>query len=387
MAFINAGHFFAHIFTLLYATAVLYLPSVFGLPYGEMLALSSPGLILFGVLALPAGWLGDRWSKIGMLIIFFIGVGTGAIVTAMASNTTGLLIGLTLLGAFASIYHPVGTALLVACARKQGMALGINGVFGSAGSAAAPVFVGLMIDHVTWRAAFLAPGVIAIATGVALALAWRAGMVVDMHADRDQSVQPESAPFIRVGSVLTVTMACNGIVYAGMMNTIPKLFESGLSDMLSGGYTQIGLFAGAVIGLSSVCSVLGGWLADRYSPRTIYMVFWGLCIAPLLLIPTVSGIALLVIALLALSLNVTFAAAENMLVARYTPFKWRAMAYGARFILALGIGGVTVRVAGEMYDATGGFDLVYLVFAGAAIVATIGAAIFPKPRLQVASAT
>ena len=69
--FSNVGHSFSHMFTVLYATAVLYLPKVFDMPYGELLGLSSLGLVLFGVAALPAGWLADRWSQIGMMVIFF----------------------------------------------------------------------------------------------------------------------------------------------------------------------------------------------------------------------------------------------------------------------------------------------------------------------------
>ena len=125
----NAGHTLTHMATILYATAVLHLPGVFGLPYGEMLGLSSVGLILYGVAALPAGWLGDRWSQVGMMVVFFLGIGVATIVTGMADNTTQLFVGLSMLGFFASIYHPVGIAWLVANARKQGMSLGINGVF------------------------------------------------------------------------------------------------------------------------------------------------------------------------------------------------------------------------------------------------------------------
>ena len=71
MVFSNAGHVFTHMLTILYDTAVLYLPGEFDLAYGEMLGLSSVGLILFGVGSLPAGWFGDRWSQVGMLVIFF----------------------------------------------------------------------------------------------------------------------------------------------------------------------------------------------------------------------------------------------------------------------------------------------------------------------------
>ena len=65
--------------------------------------------------------------------------------------------GLTMIGLFAAIYHPVGIAWIVASARKRGMSLGINGVFGNVGNALAPVFVGVMIDFFSWRAAFLIP--------------------------------------------------------------------------------------------------------------------------------------------------------------------------------------------------------------------------------------
>ena len=385
--FSNLGHACTHMYTILYATAVLYLPTVFGLTYGELLALSSLGLILFGVGALPAGWLGDRWSQVGMMVVFFVGIGAGALVTGLAAGTASLFAGLTTIGLFASIYHPVGIAWLVASARKRGMTLGINGVFGSVGNAAAPVFVGLMIDHVSWRAAFIVPGVAAILIGAALALARLRGWVADIKSDRSPAPPPEPGALRRVFIVLTVTMACNGFIYTGMATTMPKLFESGLAT-LADSYTEIGLFVGAVIGLSSICSILGGWLADRYSARSIYIVCW-LAMVPLLLVLTsLFGATLLVIMLLALGFNVSFAAAENLLVARYTPFAWRSLAYGAKFVLALGVGGLTVQLAGELFDATGGFDLLYLLFGAASLLAAFGAMLLPRrqPSLDLAPA-
>ena len=376
----NAGHLYTHLFTILYATAVLHLPTVFGLPYGEMLGLASLGLILFGLGALPAGWFGDRWSKVGMLVIFFLGMGAAGVLTGLAEDSHDLFIGLTLIGLFASIYHPVGIAWLVACARKQGMSLGINGVFGHLGSALAPVFVGLMIDHVSWRAAFILPGIVCVITGFALMLGWWRGWVGDVHADRDPASQPDTGAARRVFFVLALTMGCNGFVYTGLMNTVPKVFETGLGEVLASSYTEIGLLAGAIIGLSSVCSVLGGWLADRYPARNIYLGFWLLSVVPLVLVASTSGVSLLLVMFLALSFIVTFAAAENMLLTRYTPFEWRSLAFGARFVLMLSIGGLTLQLAGNLFDATGSFATLYLMFGAAAVVAAIGAAVLPRPR-------
>ena len=380
--FSNVGHGFSHMFTVLYATAVLYLPEVFDLSYGELLGLSSLGLILFGVAALPAGWLGDRWSQIGMMAIFFIGIGVGAIVVGLAVGPERLFIGLTLIGLFASIYHPVGIAWVVAWANKQGMTLGINGVFGNAGSAIAPVFVGLMIDYVTWRAAFIIPGVLSIFVGIGLLLVWRAGWVRDVTKDRTPTVAPDSSAFFRVFIVLTITMACTGIVYIGLTSTMPKLMEMGLSAALAASYTEIGVFVGIISGLASLSSIFGGWMADRYSARSIYIIFWTLQIPILFTIVSLSDVPLLVAVLLVLSFMLAFAAAENMLVAQYTPFRWRAVAYGAKFVLALGVGGLTVHLAGWLFDRNGNFSVLFALFGGAAILAAAAAFVLPGARTR-----
>jgi MFS family permease len=382
--FSNIGHSFSHMFTVLYATAVLYLPKVFDLPYGELLGLSSLGLVLFGVAALPAGWLGDRWSQIGMMVIFFFGIGIGSIVVGLAEGTEGLFVGLTLIGLFASIYHPVGIAWVVAWAKKQGMTLGINGVFGNAGSAVAPIFVGLMIDYVTWRVAFIAPGILSIIAGIALLAVWRAGWIQDVTKDRTPAEAPDSGAFVRVFIVLTITMACTGFVYTGLTNTMPKLMEMGLNAAMAASYTEIGVFVGIVSGLASLSSIFGGWLADRYSARAIYIVFWLLQVPLLFVIVSLSDVTLLVAVLLVLSFMLAFAAAENMLVARYTPFRWRAVAYGAKFVLALGVGGLTVHLAGWLFDRDGDFGALFILFGSAAILAALAASLLPGKRTRMA---
>ena len=386
IAFSNLGHVYTHMFTILYASAVLYLPSVFGLGYGELLELASLGLVLFGVGALPSGWLGDRWSQVGMMVIFFLGLGAGSLVTGLAPGTGTLFLGLCLLGLFASIYHPVGIAWLVACARKRGITLGLNSVFGGVGSAAAPIFVGVMIDYFSWRAAFVVPGVISLLTGAALWMAWRRGTVRDVRSERSPPAKPARGAMRRVFIVLTLTMACNGFIYTGLTHTMPKVFETGLEPLIAGSYTEIGLYVGGVIALASACSVIGGWLADRYSARAIYVSCWLAMVVPIFVLTSTAGMLLLAVAALAMAFNAGFAAAENMLVAHYTPFRWRSLAYGAKFVLALGIGGLTVSLAGRTYEATGSFDLLYVLFTGATLAAALGAMMLPGRRAAPAEA-
>ncbi len=377
IAFSNLGHAYTHLFTILYATAVLYLPQVFDRSYGELLGLSSLGLVLFGAGALPAGWLADRWSQVGMMVLLFVGMGAGAAITGFAETSRGVFVGLSVIGLFAAIYHPVGIAWIVASARKQGMALGFNGVFGNLGAAAAPVFVGWMVDSVSWRAAFLLPGALSVATGGALLVAWHLGWIGDTTRDRVPPAPASPGALRRVFLVLTLTMACSGFVYTGLTNTMPKLFEIGLGPELGGSYTRIGLFVGAVTAVSSTTSILGGYLADRFSARSIYLVFWSLQIPLLGVVASTTGPLLVLLTALALSSGLTFAAAENLLVAHYTPFRWRSLAYGAKFVLALGVGGLTVLFAGRVFDAFESMVPVYLAFGAAALLASAAAAMLP----------
>src|SRR5262245_46910141 len=74
-AFSNIGHTLDHALTTLFPTVVLVLELQWGMSYDELIALFIAANILFGVGALPAGWLGDRWSTMGMMVIYFIGLG------------------------------------------------------------------------------------------------------------------------------------------------------------------------------------------------------------------------------------------------------------------------------------------------------------------------
>ena len=75
LTFASVGHAYAHLFMVLYPTVVLGLEREFDMTYGELIALALGGYILFGVAALPAGWLGDRWSARGMMATMFFGLG------------------------------------------------------------------------------------------------------------------------------------------------------------------------------------------------------------------------------------------------------------------------------------------------------------------------
>src|SRR3546814_14362907 len=114
---------------------------------------------MFGLGAIPSGWLADKWSREGMMLVFFLGIGATSILAGFAETPLELGGCLLLVGLFASIYHPVGIAMVVHGRQKTGMPLAVNGVFGKLGVASAALVAGFLIDFLGWQADFLLPAI------------------------------------------------------------------------------------------------------------------------------------------------------------------------------------------------------------------------------------
>lgn len=387
LGFSSVGHSFAHLVTLLYPTVVLALVDAFHMPYGELLILSTPGFVLFGIAALPAGWLGDRWSAERMMVLFFLGTGLSTVATGLATGPLGILLGLAAVGLFASIYHPVGIAWLVRNAERRGRALAWNGIFGSIGIGVAPFLAGALTDWISWRAAFIVPGVLCTIAGILLALFVRSGSVVAATVDRKPEPEAPRADIIRAFVVLSVTMLGTGLVGQMVMVALPKLFEDGLPALSNGGVVGVGFWVSTVYVVSASVQLVGGWLIDRYPSKPIYFLAWAVQ-APLFWIAANSVNLPLVAAMLAAQSAAVFSGpAENLLLARYTPSRWRATAYGAKFVLALGVSAAGVPLVGLIYDRTGGFWWIFVVLAATAAVVALAALFLPAERRTVPLAT
>ena len=102
--FLNIGHFVDHLLPLVFATvAALALTREWGMSYAELIPYATPGLVVFGLGALPAGWLADRWSRENMMVIFFFGIGVSAMATSLADTPLTMALGLFAIGLFGSL--------------------------------------------------------------------------------------------------------------------------------------------------------------------------------------------------------------------------------------------------------------------------------------------
>jgi MFS family permease len=371
-AFANIGHFLTHLLMMLYPTVVLGLEGRFGLSYGELLSLSLAGYVLYGLAALPAGWLGDQWSAEWMMVLFFLGSGVSAVLTGLADGPLGIALGLSAIGLFGSIYHPVGVAWLVRNAENRGKALGWNGIFGSLGFGLAALIAATLTELVSWRAAFIVPGAVCLVVGVALIATVRAGKVVASRMDRRPEPEASRADIMRAFVVLSVTMLGAGLVSQATTVALPKIFAERLAGLTDGGILGAGGFVTLVFLVSSGAQIVGGWLADRYPLKQVYLWSWALQLPIFVLAVKLFDAPLLLAMAATQCLGVFATPAENSLLVRYTPARWRATAFGAKFVLALGVSSAAVPLVALTYDRTGDFLWLFLslgVFAAIIVAA------------------
>jgi MFS transporter, FSR family, fosmidomycin resistance protein len=386
LGFSCIGHSYSHLFAPIFYVAALSLEQELTLSHGDVITLIVAGNVLYGLAAPLAGWLGDKWSSTGMMSVFFLGTGTGMILTGMVSTPLSIGMALALTGLFSSIYHPVGIAWLVRHAASRGIALGINGIFGSIGPAVAALTAGALIQWFSWRAAFIVPGILLVATGVIFSWLVARRVIIESRVDRKVDAPASRQDMIRAFVVLSVTMMCTGLIYQATQPALPKVFSERLAELTSGGVFGISVLVAIVYFAAGAMQITAGKLADKYPLKYVYITAFMLQVPFLALAGSLGGASLLVVAMIMVSVNSGALPAENSLVARYAPSKWRGLAFGLKFILTFGVSGLGVLLEGKLYDYTGGFYWLFVVLACVATVAAMAGLLLPHERSSTATA-
>jgi MFS family permease len=379
--FLNLGHAYDHLFMLLFPTVVLALEVEWGRPYSELLPLSLGGFIAFGAGALPAGWLGDRWSRKHMLTLFFVGIGLASMSAGLATGPLSLAAALTAVGLFASIYHPVGTAMVVQGVEDVGRRLGVNGVWGNLGVAAAALSAGALIEGFGWRAAFVVPGAVSVATGLAFAFVPApppSGAKDAAAGAKAGGARAALSPaLVRVFVVLALTVICGGLIFNATLVALPKVFAVRLTALTDSTFGVAGLVSMVYV-FGALAQILVGHLLDRHSLRTVLMGVAGLQIPFLLAASMAHNVALLLVAG-AMMLTIFGAIPiQDTLVARNTADAWRARIYALKYLISLGISAVAVPVVAFVYGTTQDFVWLFALFAVLSLLVVVIGSFLPR---------
>jgi MFS family permease len=378
---LNIGHFLDHLFTLIFATvAALALHREWGLGYAELLKYATPGFFAFGVFALPAGWLADKWSREGMMSVFFVGIGVASIATAFARTPVEIAVGLFVVGVFAAIYHPVGLAIVVEKWKNTGMRIAVNGVWGNLGVASAALITGYFIDHGGWRIAFIVPGAIAILIGIAYTIMmWPevAGPRPRARAAAAKALPVDlKALIVRVSTIVFLTTAVSSVVFQSTTFALPKVFDERLGGIALSA-TAIGQLAFAVFAVASIGQLIVGHFLDRLGARTVFVAAAGVQLVFFAVMPgLVDWLALLCATVFMLAAFGQIPINDYM-IGRLADGEWRARIYGVRYVVSFTVLAATLPLIAFVHE-NWGFDALFRVLAVSAAI--ILAAVLMLPR-------
>ncbi len=383
--FLNLGHFFDHFFILIIATVVLALGPQWGMDYDALIPYATPCFVMFGLGAIPSGWLADKWSREGMMIVFFLGIGTASMLAGFATSPLELGICLFLVGVFASIYHPVGIAMVVHGRQRTGMPLAVNGVFGNLGVASAALVAGFLIDAAGWQAAFILPGIVSMGLGLAYALLVWSGRHARAEARRSGAaarqaaagtVQVERQTLLRIFAIVFLTTALGSMIFQCMTFALPKIFDERLA-LFATTPTEVGWWTFLVFAAAAFAQLAVGYLLDRHSARTIFLFVAGLQAPLFVVVMDLAGVPALVTALGFMLLVFGQVPINDVLVARVSKSEWRSRAYAGRLIAGLGISSTAIPMISFVYREWG-FAVLFAIMAALAAAICLAVSFLPR---------
>lgn len=376
---LNVGHAIDHMFLLIFATAVVPIAAEFGFARWEDLMPYSVGaFFLFGVASMPAGRLGDLWSRRGMITIFFFGMGASALLASLAQGPWQMAAALALLGAFASIYHPVGIPMLVQNSPNPGFTIGVNGLAGNLGIAFAAILTGLLVKYVGWRAAFIVPGLIAIACGILFVRCAPKEVEAPSKRKGKASVILPPGVLARLFVVMTFAAISSSLLFNFTTNGNAQLLRERFAGIVEDP-AQLGIMLATVYVVASLAQLVVGKLIDRYPLKNLYLAVVA-CQIPLFLLASGSGgwaflwlqMAFMVVIFGAIPFT-------DAMMVRYVDDSMRSRISGMRFAVSFGISSLAVYLLGPTVKAAG-FDTLLLVMAGIATCTCIFISILPSAR-------
>lgn len=367
---LNIGHAIDHMFLLIFATAVTTIASEFQVArWEDLMPYSVAAFFFFGVGSLPSGKLGDHWGRRNMMLVFFFGMGAAALLVSATQSPWQLALALALLGCFASIYHPVGIPMLVQGAPRPGWTIGINGLVGNLGVAAAAVSTGFLVKYFGWRMAFAVPGIVCLVVGVAFALL----ATREQAAPAKKKATSGPAPGVsmaRLFLVMTIAATSGSLLFNFSTNSNFELLSDRLRGVLQDP-AQIGLLLAMVYSVASLTQLLVGHLIDRVALKALYGSIIAAQAVLLALSLLVEG--WLFFAVLFLFMTTIFGAIPftDAMIVRFVDDSMRSRVSGMRLAVSFGASSIAVWLIGPVVKQAGFSALLGLMTATSVVTLLI----------------
>jgi predicted MFS family arabinose efflux permease len=349
----GSSHAMTHAYLLIFPAVLLLLKKDFDMGYLGLGVVSNIMSFSYGLGALPGGMIFNRFGPKKLYLFCFLGSTLTCLLIAASPNLLVFTVGLAILGALGSVYHPLANALISAKVKEFGRGLGIHGAAGNIGLATAPFLAGLIGSLWGWRAAYLA----FMLPGVALSI-W--AFFVDMNIDKLQKQDPGAvSPSARADRgfwlyfstpliLLYLVNMLQSFGFHGVVTFLPTYMSQNTSfQILSWDSVAIGgMLSGIALFMGVFGQYTGGVLAEKKNLKRNIAVMCVLSFPFILAMAFFKDAALLVMALSFFFFNFALQPMINTLTARYTTLKMRATAFGIYFFAAFGIGSMAASFAG-----------------------------------------
>jgi MFS family permease len=349
---LNVGHALDHLFLLVFATAVSAIAADFGLARWEDLMPYTVGAFaMFGLGSIPAGRLGDLWGRRAMMVIFFFGIGAAALLVAVTQSAWQMATALTVLGTFAAIYHPVGIPMLVQNALRPGLTIGINGLAGNLGIAAAALLTGLLVKYFGWRMAFIVPGAISMLCGVLFVRLTPKEAMAPAKRPRAHAPLPP-AVMLRIMLVMTATAVTANLIFNFTTNGNGELLRERFRGIVEDPAT-LGILLALVYAVGSFAQLIVGRLIDKHPLKRLYLAIASVQVPLFALAAFSNGWALWALAVGFMAFVFGAIPFIDAMIVRYVDDGMRSRVSGLRLAIGLGVSSLAVYALGPLVKASG----------------------------------
>lgn len=371
---VGLSHATNHFVMLVFPAVLLLVQQEFDLGLSALGILASVSFLCYGLAALPAGMLADRFGGARVLAVWLLGSGVACVVVGSSTGPWSLGGGLALLGLFASLHHPAGSGVLVnlrtRLGPKVGRAFALSGILGSIGLAASPILAAAIGVRWGWRAAFF----LSALPGWFLVLPlWR-------HPGLDARENPVASQRESLRKALTLPLlllfaleTLMGFVFQGFSTFLPAYLagHAGIAAITAAQVRRGGAFASLALLFGGLGHLAAGRLMGSRHQEVVFLSAMTASTLCLFAMGLTSGALLVLFSMLLSCTYFALGTISNTFMAHHTPPRLGGTVFGVTFTLAFGVGSLASTTMGVLGEAFG----LPVIFLGLGAVGVGGIAI------------
>ena len=374
---INLGHAIDHWVLAIFLYTVSVIAGVWGADWKELTPYAFGASFMFGAGSLLSGRLGDTWGRRNMMVVFFAGMGVSCLLIALCQNRWEIGVALTVMGAFSSIYHPVGIPMIVQGSDRPGFVIGVNGLVGNLGVAIGASLSVLLATRYGWQTAYIVPGIVSLVAAVAFAKL----VPKEMESPAKRKAKMLDMPpnmMARVFFIMTCAAVTGSIVFNFTTNSNGEMLKARF-EQLAGDPELLSLVLFGVFTVASVAQLLVGHLIDRHPLKAVYLPILLAQIPLFLLAAYAEGWMLVFVTGLFMIFVFGAIPFTDAMIVRYVDDRLRSRVTGMRLAIGFGVSSLVVAGIGPSVKAAG-FPFMLTSLAGVAACTMLAISFLPSEK-------